>query len=75
MRPFPNGMLLYSLLNLGQHNTEQQHTAIPLTFVHLLAIISLTSFAVVAPAGAAIWYYYGVLVYHSVFSFVRGWYL
>jgi hypothetical protein len=75
MRLFSNGRLLYFLLNLGQHNTEQQHPAIPLTFVDLLAIISLTFFVVVVPAGAAKWYYYGVLVHHSVLSFVRGWYL
>jgi hypothetical protein len=58
MRPFPNGRHLYFLLYLGQHKhrTIAHNTTILLSFVDLLAIISLTFFVVVIPAGAVIWY-------------------
>jgi hypothetical protein len=71
--PSPAGGSSYFLLNLRQHKHRTiTHTTIPLTSVDLLAIISLTYFVVVVPAGAAVWYYYGVLVYHSVLSFFLG---
>jgi hypothetical protein len=64
MRAFPK----------GKHRIAHNITIL-LSFVDLLAIIPLTFFVVVVPAGSVIWYCYGVPVYRSVLCIVCGWYL